>query len=68
MTDEEKEYIEDMLEMKMPVEYMLGYRPDKCMKPDCLCIDIAVANNGGREIKNYPCLAKVEPEQLKQPK
>lgn len=51
--------------MKMPVEYILGYRPDKCIKPDCLCIDIAIANNGGRQVKNYACLAKVETNQLK---
>lgn len=65
MTNEEKEYIEDMLEMKMPTEYIIDYHPDKCTKPHCLCIDIAIANNGGREIKSYPCLAKIEPEQLK---
>ena len=41
------------------------YQPEICNKPLCRCIDIAELNNGGNPVKNYPCLAKVEPETLK---
>lgn len=30
---------------------------NKCTKPDCDCIQIAVEKNGGTDVKSYPCLA-----------
>lgn len=36
------------------------YCPDKCEKPNCRCVEIAEAKNGGNPVKNYPCLAKCE--------
>lgn len=30
---------------------------NKCTKPDCDCLEIAIENNGGTDVKSYPCLA-----------
>lgn len=37
----------------------------KCTKPNCNCIEIAEAKNGGQPVKEYPCLAGNDADELK---
>jgi len=46
-------------------EQEVKYQPEICNKPLCRCIEIAEQKNSGNPVKDYPCLAKIEPEQLK---
>ncbi len=69
MKKEDKDFIESMLAIAFPLETLIDYKPDKCEKPNCRCVEIAEVRNGGNPVKSYPCLAKVSDiEQLKQPK
>lgn len=52
--------------MQEPLPALGTYRPETCTKPNCRCLEIAVAMNGGDEVKSYPCLANGDDlEQLK---
>jgi len=62
MTDNQKNFLK---RIGFPIEYLLeepviNYHPDKCEKPNCRCLEIAISKNLGREVKNYPCLAKCD--------
>jgi len=64
MNTKQKEFLQ---RLGFPAEYLLddNYKPGKCTKPNCRCVETAEIKNGGNAVKNSQCLAKQEPEQLK---
>jgi len=61
----DEEFLKIMEEIKMPINILIEagiieYRPEKCDKSSCKCIEIAEIKNGGNPVKSYECLAKVD--------